>query len=355
MTLPRHQRTRQSFSEIFERDHDETIAAMDDGGHDIPNQAPAIRLTLQRVGVKRHHIPVRLVDPFGSSETVQLSCSVVACLRLAADRRGIHVSRIGDLLARLSGEIYPSLQEYAVRVNESLLASQECGSARVAVAGVLSYLEEVSGVKQKSSIEHLDLFAASDFDEDRPSFSTGVGFSHITACPCVQETLRHSFSPNDSTRATATPLLTHTQRCQTRVTISNAVEALSLPALLTCIDAVVVRSQNTLPREFELLNVHRAHARPQFLEDAVRDLLFSVYQAIGPRAPAASIRIQTISFESIHDFDMEGEIEFAVEELDRIFAAPAGTANRNGSAADHPALVGAVRTLIGKTPADRCK
>src|SRR5205085_4906803 len=38
MNLPRHQRSRRSFAGTFERDHEQTIAAMDKGGHDIPNQ-----------------------------------------------------------------------------------------------------------------------------------------------------------------------------------------------------------------------------------------------------------------------------------------------------------------------------
>ena len=304
---------------------------MDRGGYDIPNQSPNTPLHLKRVGVKRHSIPIRVVDPFGSGSTVPLSCSVGAFLSLAPERRGIHVSRIGDLLAQLSEQAYPSLQDYAVKANALLRSGQDGHSARVEVEGVLTYLESVSGVKKKKSLEHLEIFAECDFHNGRTSVSNGVGFSHITACPCVQETYRNSFaghqpSPSKARPGKGMPLLTHTQRCQTRIRIANVSEPVALSELLSCIDGVVVRSQNTLPREFELLNVYRAHARPQFLEDALRDLLVGVYRLLRRPSAEGALLIKTTSMESIHDFDMEGEIEFSVKELDRIFAACKGAA-----------------------------
>lgn len=86
---------------------------------------------------------------------------------------------------------------------------------------------------------------------------------------------------------------------------------------VACIDGVVVRSQNTLPRELELLNVFRA----QFVEDAIRDLLREVYRLVRPRSSDGTLSIKSISMESIHDFDMEAEIEFSLRELDGIFGS----------------------------------
>lgn len=322
MKLSAHQRSRPTFAETFERDHEQTILAMDGGGSDIPNQSPKTALRLKRVGVKRSSIPVSIFDPLGGGQIVQLSCSIDASVGLEAQRRGIHVSRIGDLLAKLSSQVFPSLQEYASQLSELLRAGQRCDSAQVAVRGVLTYLEKVSGVKEKASLEHLELFAAADFADHRPSFASGIGFNHITACPCVQETYRNSFLPNktDSARdGKHIPLLTHSQRCRTRVMISGVTEPPPVPELLTCVDGVVVRSQNTLPRDLELLNVFRAHAEAQFVEDALRDLLLAVYQVVRRRTAEGSISIKSISFESIHDFDLEAEIEFSLRELDEIF------------------------------------
>ena len=324
MKLSAHQRSRRAFADTFERDHQQTILAMDQAGADIPNQPPKTALKLKRVGVKRSSIPVQIFDPLGGGQIVQLSCGVEASVSLEAQRRGIHVSRIGDLLAKLSGQVFPSLQEYASQLGELLRTGQKSHAAQVTVQGVFTYLEKVSGMKEKASLEHLELFAAAELDGDHPAFSSGIGFNHLTACPCVQETYRNSFLPDKPRPHSAgeeqhIPLLTHSQRCRTRVMISGVTETPPLPELLACIDAIVVRSQNTLPRDLELLNVFRAHAAAQFIEDALRDLLLGLYQVVRKRSAEGAISIQSISFESIHDFDLEAEIECSLRELDEIF------------------------------------
>src|ERR1700731_4720444 len=118
--LPAHQRSRRSFAGTFERDHSETIAAMDSGGHDIPRQRPKTALALRTVGVRREAIPVLIVDPFGGEDPVQLSCAIEARVGLDRERRGIHVSRIGDLLAQLSGKVFPAVRDYAAEFLERL-------------------------------------------------------------------------------------------------------------------------------------------------------------------------------------------------------------------------------------------
>lgn len=325
MTLSNHQRSRRGFSETFARTAEQTITAMDRGGHDIPNQTPVTPLLVKRVGLKRSSIPVKLTDPFGGSEPIQLSCDVDVAVSLEGGRRGIHVSRIGDVLARLSGETYVSLQQYAGRLAETLKAAQQSENAHTHVQGVFTYLENVVGVKEKRSLEHLTLIADADLTPNGLSLGQGLGFSHITACPCVQETYRNSFGSDDqqflaSIADKRMPLLTHTQRCETKLFLRGLAEQVVLRDLVACIDAGVVRSQNTLPREFELLNVQQAHAKPQFLEDVLRDLLARAYRMVRKRNTEGTIRVVSSSMESIHDFDLGGEIEYSLGELDAIFA-----------------------------------
>lgn len=313
------------FAATFERDHVETIGAMDRGGHDIPRQRPRTSLALPRVGLTRSAIPVRIKDPLGGRGAVELSARVSAGLGLAPTSRGIHVSRVGDVFARLSAQRHISLAAYAARLSKELSRSHEGASAWAEVDATLTYEEKISGVKEKLSLEHLQLFASA---RGGMPGQIGLGFHHITACPCVQETFRHSFARPHSARGSKMPLLTHTQRCETRLTISNARVFPSLRTLLNCIDAVVVRSQNTLPREFELLNVYRAHAEPQFLEDVLRDLMLALYREVRGDDPEVTIRIESKSMESIHDFDLSGEVEFSVAELDRVLGASEEKTNR---------------------------
>ena len=97
---------------------------------------------------------------------------------------------------------------------------------------------------------------------------------------------------------------------------------LPIKDLLECIDAIVVRCQNTLPREFELLTVYRAHKNPQFLEDTLRDMLYATYYLIGKDFPESTIHIQSSSMESIHDFDISGEVTYSVQDLHALLSRP---------------------------------
>jgi GTP cyclohydrolase IV len=321
--IARHRRARGTFLEAFGRSADDAIAEMDREGDDVPSQVPSTPILLQRIGIVREAIPVTLVDPFDPEGRVQLGCTVEAHTGLDRERRGIHVSRLGDVLARSSVEVFPSLQGYALALCERIHQAQACEVVEVRVRGVLSYLEDVGGIKEKESIEHLKLGAHASRTAERTRSSGSVGFNHITACPCVQQTLKHGLGAEsrellDELAARGIPLLTHSQRCHTVVTIGGG-EPVPIAELLDSIDEVVVRSQNTLPRELELLAVRRAHANPQFLEDALRDLLRSVYRRIETSHATSTIAIDATSVESIHDFDISGSIRYSVAELGRIF------------------------------------
>ncbi|MDF0552319.1 GTP cyclohydrolase, FolE2/MptA family [Kamptonema sp. UHCC 0994] len=75
-----------------------------------------------------------------------------------------------------------------------------------------------------------------------------------------------------------------------------------------------------MPHDLELLTVYRAHRKPQFLEDALRDLLKSLYTELQDQPECAKVHIQSLSMESIHDFDLDGAIEYSIGELNQIFS-----------------------------------
>lgn len=318
--IPVHQRFQPDFIELFGRSEQQAITAMNAEDDDIPNQRPCQEITLPAMGVNRAHIPVSILDPFAADRTVQLYCTVKASASVSPLRRGIHVSRIGDLLARMSSKIYPSLQEYCAELCLRLGEVQDSGTATASVSGILSYLEEVRGVKHKNSVEHLEMFAEANSQAGVANVSAGIGFNHITACPCVQQTYKHALGdPHQalahSLNEAQIPLITHSQRCTSRIKIIDAPTAVPIQALLETVDRVVVRCQNTLPREFELMTVYRAHKEPQFLEDALRQMLQAIYHLLRTDFPESRIHIQASSMESIHDFDIQGEISYTMNEL----------------------------------------
>jgi GTP cyclohydrolase IV len=185
----------------------------------------------------------------------------------------------------------------------------------------LSFVEQAGGPTRRSSIEHLTISADARRRAGFTAAGHGIAFNHLTACPCVQQTYRHAVQPLNGDERCAfdarRPWPTHTQRSHTRLAVGPCVSPVPLVRLLAVVDRVVVRCQNTLPRDQELMAVHRAHVEPQFLEDVLRHLLAAVHQLIRAEHPDATIRIRATSMESIHDFDLDGEVAASVRDLDR--------------------------------------
>jgi len=314
-----HQRHLPEFQEVFERSAEETIASMNETGRDVASQSAKHPLAIRSMGVARTGIPVVIRNPLGTGWS-HLTCNVDLLVGLAAEKRGIHVSRMGDVLARLAGEQYESLHHYATRLIEALRTTQHAESAVVRVSGQLPYLEAIEGVKSKASLESLGLSIEAQYANGKITFTEGIVFSHITACPCVQQTFRQSHA-DESTQfvheleVRQMPLMTHSQRCRTHVKLQGLSQPLNVLQILDSIDRVAVRCQNTMPREFELLTVYLAHARPQFLEDVLRDLSADLTKTLADEPDSARILIDSISMESIHDFDLHGQIETSLADV----------------------------------------
>jgi len=319
MSLAVHQRRLPAFDEVFERDAGSTIASMNETGRDVANQSAAHPLALKSMGVVRTAVPVTIRNPLGEG-LAHLSCEVHMLVGLAAEKRGIHVSRMGDVVARLAQESFDTLHAYALRLVEELRVTQHASSVQVKVTGSLPYLEGIDGVKSKKSLEAVGLSIEALLVDGKVATTQGVEFSHITACPCVQQTYRQSHEEAShrfvhELEVRKMPLMTHSQRCRTHVKLAGLTKALDIRRLLEAIDKVAVRCQNTMPREFELLTVYLAHAKPQFLEDVLRDLSCALTQMQPDQPGTIRIQIDSISMESIHDFDLHGSIDTTLADV----------------------------------------
>lgn len=168
------------------------ITEMERSGDDIPEQEPRYSFKINSAGIRRDYIPVKVLDPFGSNLVVQLLCSLKASTEVPYLKRGIHMSRIGDIVAKSTLNTYESLQEYALTVAELLTKYEYQGISQVKVQSNFPYLESVKGWKQekdKTSLEHLGLRASIQTTQESGYIqSAGITVSNLTACPCVQST-----------------------------------------------------------------------------------------------------------------------------------------------------------------------
>lgn len=314
--LPTYIRPGPRFEDAFAVPASSVIRSMDDARDDVVEHAPGRGLAL-RAGCVRERILVHIDDPFGSSLVVPCVCTVHIESTVPRDRRGLHMSRVGDALARLVQDAYPDVGAFAGALADAIDRAQYGGPSEVTVDGTVSYLEELplEGTRPKVSLEQLGVVATYRTGAQR-TLDAALRVSHMVACPCVQETRRHARLVGSLPGGGDGPEFTHSQRCETTVTVRGAREWLNVPRVLAALDAVLVRTMNTLPRGSELLLVYRAHRSPQFVEDAARDAAWVVYRTL-ESSPFNSIEADSRSSESIHDFDLAARVYLTAEEARR--------------------------------------
>jgi GTP cyclohydrolase FolE2 len=320
-TLPRWARATPSFRELFGVPPREVIAAMDRAEDDVPNSRPAAQIDIDDVSVRRSDLIVRIDDPFGSSQDVGAVCTVSVAAGVPRARRGVHLSRIGEVLAESASTPFRDLVAYAEAMAEFVAASQY-GAARVRVDARIPYIEEVqadpSG-RMKRSLEHLNVIVRRTIGADVSTTDLGLRVTHITACPCVQKTYQHARACGETSTATDPfdpgPLMTHSQRCVTSVMACGIAEPRPAVEILSRLDAVLVRTTNTLPRDAELCCVYRAHRTPQFIEDALRAAVIAVAGAWPAPASFRCVKGRARSLESIHEYDVTAALSLNASDL----------------------------------------
>ena len=289
---------------ISPQDHARVLAE----GVDIPQQQPSFALPLPEVGICGKTVWVRLPEglvPFSARLEVNL----------AAEVRGIHMSRMEEVIAALYDQDFSDLRQYGLRLGKEMMARQGACSGRVRLAGQLPLIRtaKVSGRQSVDSIAvSLDLKLAGQGDDLKTEALFGVGVAHITACPCTQAYNQILFGKEGE----ECPLPTHSQRSQTTLSLQSADLSPSIAELLGCLEAALHVTQDLLKRTDEAQLVYTSHSQPQFAEDAVREVARQVGEQFGKTLPPeALVVIESLSLESIHIHDVCCRLETTLAEI----------------------------------------
>src|SRR5688572_24285518 len=107
--LPAFQRRSRPFEATFGVALDQVLAAITEAQDDPVAGEPHIPIAVSHVGYTRRNIVLEIDDPFGSRRPVQAVAAVRMATAVPASRRGVHMSRIGDALARSLMDPSPDL------------------------------------------------------------------------------------------------------------------------------------------------------------------------------------------------------------------------------------------------------
>ncbi len=297
------------------------------GGEDVQARTPAIPLGLSRVGVTGVEKVVRIRDELFFA---RLECFV----DLSREQKGAHMSRFEEVVNEAIGEVVltesPFRAETLARDIAELVRKRQ-GAARAEVTIAARYPEHkpapVSGVATQ---EIYTLYGRAVALEGGTRQLVGVSATGMTACPCAQELIagrarqrlseQEGFSAEQIERILAqVPLATHNQR---------GLGTLQIGCLEDCnaeIDAktllgIVEGSMSSeiyelMKRSDEVAVVEKAHRRPRFVEDCVREMLAGVVRAFPLLDGASFVSARQENLETIHQHNVLAERHGLLAEL----------------------------------------
>ena len=314
-----------------------------DAGDDVQARRPGVPVGLSRVGVTGVEKVVRIRDELFFA---RLDCFV----DLSHTQKGAHMSRFDEVINEAIGEVVLRESPFraetlAQHIAELVRARQGAERAEVAIAA--RYPEHkpapVSGVQTQ---EIYTLHGRAVAFEHGTRRMVGVSATGMTACPCAQELVAgrarerlaaDGFSAEEIDRVLAqVPVATHNQRGLATLNIGcveECVTEIDAATLLQIAEGSMSSEiYELMKRSDEVEVVEKAHRRPRFVEDCVREMVGGVITAFPDLADAAYVSARQENLETIHQhnvvaerFGTLGEIR---RELETGVPAPAHTSRR---------------------------
>ncbi len=286
-------------------------------------EAPEVRLSLNRVGVSRVRRIVHL-DIDGHPRVFNGEFTMVA--DLAPDKAGVHMSRFSEILEEATLDVLSATSEPAriERLVESvarqIVRSQRAIRADVRLRADFG-LERWTPVSGKRGEETYTLTGIAHADESGTRRVVGVEAEGMTACPCAQLMVReHSmhqlidagFTEEQAARALdALPVATHNQRGRGAMLLgvddanAGAIRAEDLVEIVE--SSMSSETYDLLKRPDEFFIVNKAHHNPKFVEDVVRGILARALDMYADLSDETFVFASQVNYESIHKHDAFAE------------------------------------------------
>jgi len=298
----------------------------DAGDDDVQARVPGVPLGLSRVGVTGVEKVVRIRDELFFA---RLECFV----DLNHDQKGAHMSRFEEVINQAIGEVVLSESPFRAETLAQHIAElvrERQGAERAEVTIAARYPEHkpapVSGVQTQ---EIYTLYGRAVAFEHGTRRIVGVSATGMTACPCAQELVAarakerlaaDGFSAEQIARILQrVPVATHNQRGLATLhigCIEECVAEIDAFALLEIAEGSMSSEiYELMKRSDEVEVVEKAHRRPRFVEDCVREMIAGVVRGFPELDGASFVSARQENLETIHQHNVVAERHGLLSEL----------------------------------------
>jgi GTP cyclohydrolase-4 len=289
---------------------------------DVQSRVPTLSLSLSRVGVTNVEKVIR-IRANGAEQlfSARLDCFV----DLGPHQKGAHMSRFEEVVNEAIGEVVLGESAFRAETLAQHIAEKvrdRQGARRAEVHIEARYPEHkpapVSGIETQEIYSLLGAAVASEAGTRR---LIGIRAQGMTACPCAQilvqarsheRLLADGFSESEIERIfEAVPVATHNQRGLATLHVGCPEDC------DTDIDAqwLVKIAENSMSSEiYELMKrsdegavVEKAHRRPRFVEDCVREMVRGVVEELPILTDRHFVSARQENLETIHQHNVQAE------------------------------------------------
>jgi GTP cyclohydrolase IV len=289
---------------------------------DVQAQRPAVQLSLSRVGVTGVEKVIRIRHNGGE----QLFSARFECVvELGPDQKGAHMSRFEEVVNAAIGEVVLGESTFKAETLAEHIAQlvRERQKARRAEVTVEARFPEhkpapVSGIQTQ---ELYTLHGSAICTELGTRRLIGVTAQGMTACPCAQELVAaaarerlqsEGFDEDDIERILeAVPVATHNQRGLGTLHIGCTElcdDEIDASVLLDIVEhSMSSEIYELMKRSDEAHVVEKAHRRPRFVEDCVREMIRGVIDNFPDLDDRAFVSARQVNLETIHQHNVVAE------------------------------------------------
>jgi GTP cyclohydrolase IV len=296
---------------------------------DVQARVPATRISLSRVGVTGVEKIVRI----SSNGEEQLYYATLECyVDLNPEQMGVHMSRFEEVVNEaiehvVLGEAFKA-ETLAAHIADRVRERQ--GGLRAEVTIRARYPEvKQTPVSGSRTQELYTLIGTAVSSERGLRRLVGVQAQGMTACPCAQELVagaarerlvEQGFTDDEIERVfDAVPVATHNQRGIATLYVGcpegcdTELRAETLLAIAE--DSMSSEIFELMKRSDELAVVEKAHRRPRFVEDCVREMVRGVVSSLPALDDDAFVLARQENLETIHQHNVVAERYGLVREL----------------------------------------
>ena len=288
-------------------------------GGDIQDNEPRKRIALSRVGVTSLKRALRLHSPRKRGNTIFFA-EMDLYAHLGSSRSGVHMSRfienIEDISSMMASESSPDIESLAERMALAIARTQGTRRAEVRIRAQfpLTRRTPVSGVTVEDMYTFIGIAISDGFQARR---AVGVEVTGLAVCPCAQTMTREHIcgvlvSAGYTTSQvdeiiSIVPIASHNQRGRGTLVIGARIPLRAETLVEISENAMSSGIYELMKRPDELHVVLRAHSRPRFAEDVVREMIGGAAERLPDLPDDTFILARQENFESIHAHNASAE------------------------------------------------